>query len=269
MTPEEMHEFYRNEHVLGSDIYSEHYDPLLGYARRLASSWGIPMSVLDPEDVVQDAFVQLLLQEGWTETINKPGAWLCVVVRNQIAKAAQRRRPFADGDPDAYLEARTVRWSSLARQASIEDIYAARAIVGAIADLSGKQQIATYLSRVQGWPSNDIAAFLDCSVSTAGVHVFRGTQVVIHNVWDRAHVLDALNAPDVSEIRSYFGGISVLVGLALALVLFLIGVPWWLAVLVSIGFLLAPVAAIWVWETAADWSYDRRIRRQHERDEGR
>ncbi|WP_067132122.1 RNA polymerase sigma factor [Microtetraspora malaysiensis] len=254
MTPEEAYELHRcRKRALAGAVYGEQHDPLLGYARRLASGWGIPMSELDPEDVVQDAFVQLILQDG-IETIHKPGAWLCVVVRNQIAKAAQRRRPFTEGDPALHLEAGTACWSSLARQADIEDIRAARTVVDAIADLSGNQQIATYLSRVQGWPNTDIAAFLDCSVSTAGVHVFRGT-----------HAISA--SPEVmaaSRSASFGPLVVVLVGLVIAIVLFLAGASWWLAVLVPVGLFLGAVASSWLWYSIADWLYDRRIRRRRE-----
>jgi RNA polymerase sigma factor (sigma-70 family) len=162
---------------LAAALFREHADWLRRYVRRLAGNWSLPLSWLDPDDVVQDAFVQLL-RHDWAEPIRSPGAWLCVVVRNQVARAAQQHRRFTDGDPAAHIEEGTAGWSSVSRQASTEEILAARAVVDAIADLAGNQQVATYLSRVQGWPHADIAAFLGCSASAAGVHVHRGTRTV-------------------------------------------------------------------------------------------
>jgi len=82
-----------------------------------------------------------------------------------VSKAAQQHRHFTDEDPAAHIEVGTARWSSVGRQAGTEDIQAARSAVDAIARLAGNQQVATYLSRVQGWPHADIAAFLGCSTS--------------------------------------------------------------------------------------------------------
>ena len=127
-----------------------------------------------------------LLRHNWAEPIRNPGAWLCVVVRNQVNKAAQQHRHFIDDDPAAHIEVGTARWSSVPRQASTEEVQAARAAVDAIARLPGNQQVATYLSRVQGWPHADIAAFLGCSTSAAGVHVFRGTHVVKAQMEDQS-----------------------------------------------------------------------------------
>jgi len=118
--------------ALTEDLFREHAGWLRHYVYRLADSRSLPLSWLDPDDVVQDAFVQLL-RHDWAEPIRNPGAWLCVVVRNQVAKAAQQHRRFTDDDPAAHIEEGTAGWSSVPRQASTEEIRAARAAVDAIA----------------------------------------------------------------------------------------------------------------------------------------
>jgi DNA-directed RNA polymerase specialized sigma24 family protein len=127
-------------------LYEEHAGWLRRYMRNLAENWAVPPNVLDPDDVVQEAFASLLRCD---RRIQNPGAWLCVVARNQVTKAAQHPCRIAREDPTVHLEAGT-DWTSLSRRADAEVIMAARAIVDAIAELPGNQQVATYLSRVAG-----------------------------------------------------------------------------------------------------------------------
>jgi RNA polymerase sigma factor (sigma-70 family) len=232
-------------------LFEAHADWLRRYVRRLTDNRSLPPSWLDPDDVVQDAFVQLL-RHDWAEPIRNPGAWLCVVVRNQVAKAAQQHRHFIDDDPGAHIEGGTAGWSSVPRQASTEEIVAARATVDAIARLAGNQQVATYLSRVQGWPHADIAAFLGCSTSAAGVHVFRGTHVVsvsgdVSWGWTVARQEGILYAESglVDALHRRARRLAVVVQVALAsvtVILFISGVAWWVAVVPVI----APTGAILV-----------------------
>jgi DNA-directed RNA polymerase specialized sigma24 family protein len=79
--------------ALTEELFREHTAWLRHYVRRLADNRSLPSNLLDPDDVVQEAFVQLL-RHDWAEPIRNPGAWLCVVVRNQVSKAAQQRRHY-------------------------------------------------------------------------------------------------------------------------------------------------------------------------------
>ena len=51
-------------------------------------------------------------------------------------------------------------------------------MIDAIHRLPRHQRIATYLQKVEGWSADEIAALLGTSVSTAYVHVSRGTRAV-------------------------------------------------------------------------------------------
>ena len=246
-------------------LYSEHARWLGKYVRNLAENWAVPPSVLDPEDVVHEAFVSLLRYES---SIQNPGAWLCVVARNQVTKAAQRQRRITGDDPAEHLEATTASWSSLSRRADAEVVMAARAVVDAMADLPGNQQVATYLSRVQGWPHADIAEFLGCSASAAGVHVHRGTAHLARTV-DRPVPRAALGRPTdrlnstTSTTRNGLARVVVmaasfyLVGLALHV----LGIPvmWAVAGVVGLAF-VAGVAALVVVIVRAAWSWMRWLR---------
>ena len=236
--------------ALTEELFREHADWLRHYVRRLADNRSLPSNLLDPDDVVQEAFVQLL-RHDWAEPIRNPGAWLCVVVRNQVSKAAQQRRHVIDDDPAAHIEVGTAGWSSMHRQASTEDIQVARAAVDAIARLDGGQQIATYLSRVQGWPQADIAAFLGCSTSAAGVHVFRGTHAVRAlmemeiQADDRTYYARAsLGYSGRRALGAFSRGLAAIqaISAVVTVVLLISGVPWWMAVVPVI----APAGAILV-----------------------
>jgi RNA polymerase sigma factor (sigma-70 family) len=268
-------------------LFQEHADWLRRYVRRLAGSRSLPPSLLDPDDVVQEAFVQLL-RHNWDEPIRNPGAWLCVVVRNQVTKAAQQHRHFIDDDPAAHIEVGTAGWSSVPRQASTEEVQAARAAVDAIARLPGNQQVATYLSRVQGWPHADIAAFLGCSTSAAGVHVFRGTHTVGAEIAIGSSIA-AASAMMVNAGYSLSGYIRVLAAVvlagvarrlaavvlagvvlaAVAVVLLISGVPWWVAVLpvtAPVGATLVIAAVVWLCSVFTGWLDDhQRWKRRAER----
>jgi RNA polymerase sigma factor (sigma-70 family) len=259
-------------------LFREHAGWLRSYVRRLAGNRSLPPSLLDPDDVVQEAFVQLLLH-NWAEPIRNPGAWLCVVVRNQVSKAAQQHRHFTDDDPAAHIEVGTAGWSSVPRQAGTEEVQAARAAVDAIARLPGNQQVATYLSRVQGWPQADIAAFLGCSTSAAGVHVFRGTHAVNVRIAEDARysysmdVSHSISDSSRSALSDYgyvprFIAVIQVVLAAVTVVLLISGVPWWAAVIPVIapgGVILviaAVVSLVWLCSVFTDWLGDHQRRAQ-------
>jgi DNA-directed RNA polymerase specialized sigma24 family protein len=87
---------------LAAALFQEHAGWLRRYVRRLADNRSLPPSLLDPDDVVQEAFVQLL-RHNWAEPIRNPGAWLCVVARTQCVARCCRlgeiRSSSPTGDP--------------------------------------------------------------------------------------------------------------------------------------------------------------------------
>jgi RNA polymerase sigma factor (sigma-70 family) len=156
--------------------YRAYSRPLLAFVRRCAAERGLPEDQLGAEDVVNEAFEQMLLARG---PISNPPAWLFTVARRIVARVhAEQGR--AHGDPGDHLSRQGVstQWTSLAPRAGTEDIIAARAVMNAIAALPGRQRTATYLRQVQGWSLAEIGDYLGCKPATAGVHVHRGTVVV-------------------------------------------------------------------------------------------
>jgi RNA polymerase sigma factor (sigma-70 family) len=154
-------------------LYRAYAKPLRRYVRCLVADRRLSEGLVDTDGVVQEAFLRLLTT---TKPIRNPAAWLFVVARNEVGRAAARQHRASDlvGDLDASV----ARWSSLALRPQLEDILTARAIMDAIADLPDKQRIATYLHLVQGWSQTEIGDYGKFAAKTAGVHIHRGTKHV-------------------------------------------------------------------------------------------
>jgi len=98
-----------------------------------------------------------------------------VVARRHAARTVRRHRWIAEHDREGHaVDHRSVQRSTAARRASANDIRGARIVLRAIAELPDRQKVATYLQTIQGWTLQEIAEYLECSASTAGVHVHRG-----------------------------------------------------------------------------------------------
>jgi RNA polymerase sigma factor (sigma-70 family) len=138
--------------------------------------------LVDAEGVVHEAFMTMLVSRT---PIHNPPAWLFTVARRLVGKIAAQRERVIDGNPAELVDISTVRWSSLAPQASAEDVSEVRRAFDGIARLSEHQKAAVYLRHVQGWTHAEIGEYLQCATATAGVHVHRGTTRLQH--WlDRA-----------------------------------------------------------------------------------
>jgi RNA polymerase sigma factor (sigma-70 family) len=188
-------------------LYRAHAPQLLRFVRRLAALQGLAEAQLDTEGVVHEAFALMLRYQG---TIANPPGWLCTVARRLVGRAHARQQRIADGDAGSLIDNGDARWTSLAPRASTEDVLAARAVMQAIAELSDRQQVATYLSIVEGWSRTEIGAYLDCAAATAGVHAHRGTRRI------RDRLASLQHAP-------WRGALSGIIAALTALVL---GVDW-------------------------------------------
>ena len=111
------------------------------------------------QDITQEAFVELLRHWDKVSRYERPGAWVRRVAIRKLVKAMRRevrRREAEVGfEPPAALE-----------PADIDVLRAVRA-------LPLRQRTAVVLYYYEDLPLQDIAEMLDCSPSTAGVHVHR------------------------------------------------------------------------------------------------
>jgi DNA-directed RNA polymerase specialized sigma24 family protein len=155
------------DEVVGA-LYRAYSKPLLRFVVRLLAKRGWPESLPDAEGVVHEAFIAML---GANDPIQNPPAWLFTVARRLVSKIpADHRTPRVD--PQDLFDTGAVRWSTMAPQASMEDIFEARQVLANLSRLPDRQAAAYYLSTV-GWSHAEIGAYLRCAPATAGVHIHR------------------------------------------------------------------------------------------------
>ena len=119
----------------------------------LAARWTVA-----PEDCVQEAFVELACQPSEPENV---AAWLYRVVRNRALNAARGdRRRRAREQAVARLRPTTTN-------ASFANAIDAATIVDALEQISRDANEIVILRIWSGLSFEDIAAVLECSVSTA------------------------------------------------------------------------------------------------------
>jgi RNA polymerase sigma factor (sigma-70 family) len=260
------------------DLYKSYAVPLRRFVRRVAADRGLPESLVDTEGVVHDTFAVLLSGSG--QPIRNPAAWLFTVARNQVGKAAAAQSRTAAGDPADHLSDGSATWASVAPPADAEDIRAARAVMQAIAGLPGHQAIATYLRQIEGWSLTEFGAYINCTASTAGVHVHRGT-VKVRLLEAATEAVDVLfpaavayfYPPPFSWTRAW-EGLGRLVfrvaaaagGVSAAAAARWLGLPLWLDVIIGIaayGASAMTLAAAWAWlRSGTDlWRRQRRFNR--------
>lgn len=253
-------------------VYTEHREPLLRFVRRLMDAGGLSEAQVDAEGVVHNAFAAALAR--WA-TIENPPAWLFTVARNMLNREsgpARRSTATREVDVDA---AGPARWSSVAPRPTVEDVFHAREVVAAIADLPGKQRVATYLHHVEGWSGPEIAALMDCAHDTVYAHTYRGRAQVrrtgaatasnggIANTGVITGHFSARGSYTVRVGAFQFGGggiwtvLAVVLLVAATVVLRWFGVGWWwfiplgVAALAVVG--LVGMAALWLWFLIQDW----------------
>lgn len=150
-------------HETFESFYRREFRDVVGLAYALSGSR------LGAEDLAQDAFVAA--HQRWDRICgyDKPGAWVRRVVANLAVSgfrrrtaeakalarlAGQRHRPLPEMDPQDEEFWRMVR------------------------ELPNRQAQAIALFYIEDRPVADIAAILECSESTAKVHLFRGRKTL-------------------------------------------------------------------------------------------
>ena len=114
------------------------------------------------QDVTQDAFVELLRHWGKVSGYDRPGAWVRKVAIRKLVKVrrreARRREAEVGFDRPVPLEA-----------ADLD-------LLRAVGELPVRQRTAVVLYYYEDRPIHEVAELLDCSASTAAVHVHRARE---------------------------------------------------------------------------------------------
>ena len=115
-------------------------------------------SVIDAEDVVQDAYVKAYrsLVDGQFDRRSTIETWLYRIVVNGSIDAKRRRRHAASADDEAVAAA----WDT---RASAEERVALQELAAWIDELPEEQQAVLVMKAIEGLSSAEIAGILRCS----------------------------------------------------------------------------------------------------------
>ena len=140
------------------DLFDDHYDQMVRTAFLIVADWG------RAEEVAQDAFVQLLRYWRRVSEHEVPAAWVRRVAIRLAVRSVRREQRLTTA------LARSVPPQAVADPA---EAAASADVVAALGRLPGKQRAAAVLFYFEDRPLDEIAELLDCSTSTAGVHLHR------------------------------------------------------------------------------------------------
>ena len=143
------------------DFYRREFRPVVALAYALTGSR------VGAEDLAQEAF--LAAHQRWDRIgeYDKPEAWVRRVLSNMAVSAFRRRA----------AETRALARLALQRREALPALEPSDAeFWGAVRSLPPRQAQAVALFYLEDRPIAQIADILDCSPSTAKVHLFRGRQ---------------------------------------------------------------------------------------------
>ena len=147
------------------EVFALNYDDF--YRRELPAMTALASAVSGrpqlAEDIAQDALVKAYRKWEQVGRYDNPGAWLRRVTINQALSARKRA--------GAELRARLRLTEPIHMTPTASDF---DHVWAAVAQLPGNQRAAVALHYLEDLPVADIAAILDCSESTARVHLHRG-----------------------------------------------------------------------------------------------
>lgn len=111
------------------------------------------------QDITQDAFVELLRHWNKVSRYDRPGAWVRRVAIRRLFKTvrseARRRKAESAFEPPTTMEPTDLD------------------VLRAVRELPVRQRTAVVLYYYEDRPMEEVAELLDCSASTAAVHVHR------------------------------------------------------------------------------------------------
>ena len=140
------------------DLFDDHYDQVVRTAFLIVQDWG------RAEEVAQDAFVQLLRYWRRVSGHDAPAAWVRRVAVRLAVRSVRREHRLT-----------TALAQSVPPPAAADPAEAAASadVLAALSRLPAKQRAAAVLFYFEDRPVKEIADLLDCSTSTAGVHLHR------------------------------------------------------------------------------------------------
>lgn len=143
------------------DMFADHYARVVRTVFWVLQDWD------RSEEVTQDAFVQLLRHWRRVAGHDQPDAWVRRVAIRLAVQVAKREQRLAA----AVLRARPATPASppLPEPVSAE-------VLAAVRELPPQQRAAVALPYFEDKPVEEVAQVLDCSASTARVHLHRARQ---------------------------------------------------------------------------------------------
>ncbi|WP_427168805.1 sigma-70 family RNA polymerase sigma factor (plasmid) [Streptomyces sp. C1-1] len=147
-------------------VYERYYGEMVGYAGRRLREAGTPLSHVDAEDVVQDAFAEAFRSP---QRIVWPRAYLYKVIKNRLQELQERAER-------AHQLAELPASSAVS---SVEEVVIAVCDVQrALAQLPTQQRRAVYAAKALGFTQHEVAESMGKRLGTVGVHIARGVQVL-------------------------------------------------------------------------------------------
>ena len=140
------------------DLFDDHYDRVVRTAFLIVQDWG------RAEEVAQDAFVQLLRYWPRVSRHEMPEAWVRRVAVRLAVRSVRREQ---------LLTSALSRSEPPSTVPDPAEAAASADVLTALGRLPGKQRAAAVLFYFEDRPLDEIAELLDCSPSTAGVHLHR------------------------------------------------------------------------------------------------
>ena len=143
------------------DIFAYHYARIVRTVFWILQDWD------RSEEVTQDAFVQLLRHWRRVADYEQPDAWVRRVAIRLAVQASNREQRLAS----VMLRGRppTPQGQPLEDAMSVE-------VLAAVRQLSPRQRAAVALYYFEDRPVEEVAHVLECSASTARVHLHRARQ---------------------------------------------------------------------------------------------
>ena len=156
---------------LNEDVYERFVRPC--ETRLIAAAWRIMRCHADADDVLQDAIVKIWKARESLAQHTCREAWMLRVVINTAFEHLRQRKPSPSTNlngPDIASAPASIRGVD----ADLSHDETRNRILQALTSLSPQQAEAVLLRVVEDLPYDEVASALNCTVSTARVHVKRG-----------------------------------------------------------------------------------------------
>ncbi|MFJ3672733.1 sigma-70 family RNA polymerase sigma factor [Streptomyces sp. NPDC090106] len=151
-----------------NSVYAEFHGEMTGKARRLLSDARIPASRLEAEDVVHNAFSNVLRAP---RVADDPRAYLYAVIRREVESEARRYGSSARWEPARRLDGMSAGEPALA---DFSDMVAHQiSLHQALRELPPQQRTAVWATKAMGHTQQEVARDMGRSPGTIATHVAR------------------------------------------------------------------------------------------------